>query len=291
MALPVSVALKVGTIPGTALLVLSLRVIVTVEVATPLATTGPVPVIDELMATGPPDWKTTVPPVFTTGVAIAKVLVSATLDLKVQVETPEALELVQVLSVLPVPVAVKVGTVPATLLLLASFSVMVMVDVEVLSAAIGPVPVMVEFNATAAPAVKVMALPVLIIGVAKAMVLISALVDLKVHVETPLASVEEQVPRVLPVPVDEKVGTVPATGLLLESLNVIVTVEVAVLSATTGEVPTMVEFATDGAPAVKVTVPPSLVTGKVSCKVLTPATVDCMVHVDTPLASPTVQVS
>ena len=70
----------------------SLKVIVTVEVPDPLATTGLVPVIVELTATTEPAVKVTVPPAFTTGVAIDRVLTSAELDVRVQVETPEALE-------------------------------------------------------------------------------------------------------------------------------------------------------------------------------------------------------
>jgi hypothetical protein len=55
--------------------------------------------------------KTTVPPVFTTGVAIARVLVSALVDFNVHVEIPEASDNEQAVMVLPLPVfvAVKVG--------------------------------------------------------------------------------------------------------------------------------------------------------------------------------------
>ena len=88
--MPVSVALKVGTMPGTALLVASFKVMVTVEVATPLATTEPVPVMVELRATGADASNTTVPSAFDTGVAMLKVFVSAVLDARVQVDTPKA---------------------------------------------------------------------------------------------------------------------------------------------------------------------------------------------------------
>ena len=92
---PVSVALKVGTTPLTLLLYKSLRVIVTVEKAVPLAVTGPVPVIVELAATALPALKITVPSALITGVAIERVLVSAFVEASVQVETPEALVALQ----------------------------------------------------------------------------------------------------------------------------------------------------------------------------------------------------
>jgi hypothetical protein len=89
--------LKVGTTPITGELVLSFNVIVTVEVDEPLATTGPVAVIEEFAIDGEPVAKTTVPPAFTNGVAIESVFVSAVVELIVQVETPEAFEEEQVL--------------------------------------------------------------------------------------------------------------------------------------------------------------------------------------------------
>ena len=87
---PVSVAVKVGTEPETPLLFISLRVMVMVEEEVPSATTGPVPEIVEVAATGLPAVKTTVPSAFTTGVAIERVLVSALVEESVQVEIPEA---------------------------------------------------------------------------------------------------------------------------------------------------------------------------------------------------------
>jgi len=88
---PVSVAEKVGVDPATGLLLVSRNVMVTVEVADPLAVTGPVPVIFELAATGEPAVKTTVPSALIIGVAIERVFVSAFVEASVQVETPEAL--------------------------------------------------------------------------------------------------------------------------------------------------------------------------------------------------------
>ena len=75
----------------TGLLLASLKVIVTVEVAVPFATTGLVPVIVELTATAEPAVKTTVPSALTTGVAMDNVFVSAVVEDKVQVDAPEAL--------------------------------------------------------------------------------------------------------------------------------------------------------------------------------------------------------
>ena len=72
---------------------MSFNVTVTVDVATPSAITGVVPVMLEFAATGVPAVNTTVPPALTTGVAIERVLVSASAELSVQLETPEAFEL------------------------------------------------------------------------------------------------------------------------------------------------------------------------------------------------------
>ncbi len=85
---PVSVALKVGTIPDTGELLISLRVIETVEEATPLATTGPVPLMLEFAATTETGVKTTVPSAFENGVTRESVFVSAVPDFNEQVETP-----------------------------------------------------------------------------------------------------------------------------------------------------------------------------------------------------------
>jgi hypothetical protein len=60
------------------------------EVATPFATTGPVPEIEELVAIAGPDVKTTVPPLFRTGFVILRVLVSALVEVNKHTETPLA---------------------------------------------------------------------------------------------------------------------------------------------------------------------------------------------------------
>ena len=65
---------------------------VTVEVAVPLATMEVIPVMVEFAATAEPAVKITVPPAFETGVSIERVFVSAVNELRVQIETPKALE-------------------------------------------------------------------------------------------------------------------------------------------------------------------------------------------------------
>jgi predicted anti-sigma-YlaC factor YlaD len=89
---PVSVAPKSGTIPETGFMAASLSVIVTVDASTPSAIAGVVPVIVELAATATPDVKTTVPSALVNGALIDRVLVSALVELRAHVETPEAFE-------------------------------------------------------------------------------------------------------------------------------------------------------------------------------------------------------
>src|SRR5205814_935462 len=159
LVLPVSVAEKVGVTPETGLLEASFSVMVTVEVATPFATTGLVPVIVELAATAAPAVKVTVAPRYSTRVATKSVVTSFFVDASVHVDTP-ALSLHAALPislVLPVSVAEKVGVTPETGLLEASFSVMVTVEVATPFATTGLVPVIVELAATAAVAVTVTA--------------------------------------------------------------------------------------------------------------------------------------
>jgi hypothetical protein len=282
------VAEKVGTVPDTGLLPASFRVTVIVEVAVLSATTGPVPEIEEFIATGEPAVNTTVPPALTTGVAIERVLVSAFIDLSVQVETPEASddEQAETTFVDPVSVALNEGTIPLTGLFEASLRVIVTLDVAVPLAITGPVPVIVEFAATADPAVKTTVPPALTTGVAIERVLVSAVKDLRVQVEIPEASVAEHVPMTLVVPVfvAVNVGTVPDTKLLLTSLRVIVTVEEATPSAATGPDPVIDEFAATGTPAVNVTDPPALMTGVAIERVFISAARDLRVQVEIPEA-------
>lgn len=91
MVEPEFVAAKVGVAPETGLLLLSRSVIVTVEVLTPSAMTGPVPVIEEVPAKADPAVNVTEPSAFTIGVSIWSVLTSARVDLRRHVERPVAL--------------------------------------------------------------------------------------------------------------------------------------------------------------------------------------------------------
>jgi hypothetical protein len=282
----VSVAPKVGTVPETGLFEASFKVMVTVDVEVPSATTGVVPVILEFAATAAPAVKTTVPPALTTGVAIERVFDSALVEVNVQVDTPLAsLEEQAVMTLVePVSVAPKVGTVPDTPLLFASFNVMVIVDEAVPSAITGDVPVIEEFTATGVPGVKSTVPSALTTGVAIERVFVSDFVEARVQVEIPDVFVLEQVPYVFPEPVlvAENVGTVPITGLFEASLSVTVTVDVAVPSATTGPDPVMLEFAATAAPEVKITVPSAFATGVTIESVFVSAVDDFNVQVEIP---------
>jgi hypothetical protein len=86
----VFVAVKVGVCPATGLSLASFRVMVTADDAVPLATIFDVPLMVEKVAKAEPAVKVTLPPVLETGVTIDNVLISALVDFKVQVETPEA---------------------------------------------------------------------------------------------------------------------------------------------------------------------------------------------------------
>ena len=72
------------------------------------------------------------------------------------------------------------------------------------------------------------------------------------------------------------------------SLIVMVIVESAVPSASTGPLPVMVDCE-PGAPATNVTVPPALITGVAMLRVFTSAFVLVKVQLETPLVSPIVQ--
>ena len=89
-------------------------------------------------------------------------------------------------------VAPNVGVVPTTELLFKSFKVIVTEEVATPSANTGEVPVIEELAATGVPAVKVTAPPAFTTGVAIESVLISALRDCNVQVETPEAFDAEQ---------------------------------------------------------------------------------------------------
>ena len=174
----------------------SRSVTVTVEVATPSATTGPVPVIVEFPAKAAPAVKTVLPPALFTGEVIERVLVSALEDESVQVELPVASEAEHVPYefVVPVFVAEKVGVNPTTGLLKMSFKVMVTEEVATPLAITGPDPMMAEFAATAEPAVNTTEPPVFATGVKIERIFVSAFVDDNVQVETPEALELEQAP-------------------------------------------------------------------------------------------------
>ena len=129
-----------------------------VEESTPSATTVPDPEIVEFAATGPELMlvNSTVPPVFTKGVAIESVLVSGVVDRRVQVEIPIRLLGLQApyVLLLPVFVAVKEGVYPEDGLLLTSLSEMVIVDALTPSAATGEVPIIELLIATGAAPMK-----------------------------------------------------------------------------------------------------------------------------------------
>lgn len=263
--------------------------IVTVDVDTPSAETGPVPVIVEFAATGVPPVKMTVPSDLNTGEVIESVFVCAFSEDSVQVEIPEELLTEQVPYVLVEPRsdAENVGVSVATGLLKASRSVIVIVDVAVPSATTGPVPEIVELAANAAPALKTTVPSVLATGETMASVFVSALVEVSVQVEIPEALVAEQAPIAFvdPVSVAEKVGVSPLTGLFEASRSVITIVDVDEPSAVTGPVPEIVELAATAAPAVKTTVPSDFATGVEMESVLVSAKPDARVHVEIPVAS------
>jgi hypothetical protein len=184
-------------LPGTTLLLTSFRVMVILEVATPSATTGDVPMIFELAATAAPAVKTTAPPALTTGVTIDNVLDSALVDLRVQVEIPEAFETehAPLTLELPVLVAVNVGVKPGVGLFAASFNVIVTVELATPSANTGVVPVIVEFTATGGEAIKdTVAAPVTATGEVNCSVLTSAVNEESVQDESPVTSLALQAP-------------------------------------------------------------------------------------------------
>lgn len=162
---------------------------------------------------------------------------------------------------------------------------MVTVDVAVPFAITGLVPVIFEFAAIGVPAVKVTEPSVFATGVTIAKVFTPDTVELKLQVERPLASVAEHADSVFPEPVAEKVGVLPLIGLLNASRIVMVIVDVAEPSATTGPVPVMVDVATAGAPAVKVTLPSAFTIGVAIESVFTSAFVEVNVQLDSPFVS------
>lgn len=152
-------------------------------------------------------------------------------------------------------------------------------------------PEIVEFATTGAPATKVteVVTPLKPAGVAILTVFVSAIVDFRVAVACPEASVVEPGwAIVFPIPVAAIVVETPLTRLLFASRRVIVTVEEVVPSAVTpleGEAE-MLEFAANGAPATKATVAvtPVKPLGVAMLTVLVSATVVAIVPVAMPEA-------
>ena len=93
-----------------------------------------------------------------------------------------------------VPLAEKVGVTPGTGFAFASFNVMVIADVEVPLAVTGVVPLIVELAATGTPAVNVTVPPATTTGVTSDKVFVSAVVEARVQVDTPVVLEAEQVP-------------------------------------------------------------------------------------------------
>ena len=87
---PVLVAEKVGTVPFTGFELASNKVTVMVDAVIPSDSTGPEPVMVLVVIDAEPWVKVTVPPVDAPGVTMARVLTSALVELKVQVDTPDA---------------------------------------------------------------------------------------------------------------------------------------------------------------------------------------------------------
>ena len=191
-----------------------------VETEVPLAVTGPLPLMLEFPLTGDPAVKTRVPPArpaTLAGETQVKVLISAWVELRVQIDIPVKLfdrEQAPITFVLPVSVALNVGvTAGKTAFPFASFKVTVIVALVEPFATIGPLPLRVEVVGEAAlPPVKTTVPPVTLTGEVIERVLVSARVDFKVQSETPLALDAEQRVAVLapPVSVALKVGIVPA---------------------------------------------------------------------------------
>jgi hypothetical protein len=115
----VPVVLKVGTVATIGLLKASSNVMVMLAVSVPLASVGVVPLIVEVRADTGPAVKVTLPPSFTTGVAIESALISALVEASVHVDTPLAFEAehAPLRLVVPVLVAEKDGVTPETELL------------------------------------------------------------------------------------------------------------------------------------------------------------------------------
>src|SRR6266540_3278808 len=240
-------------------------------------------------------------PTFTTTVAVCviatelivaeTVFVCAAVELRVPVVTPLALVVpTGCVSVFPVVgVAASTTVAPAIGFPLASLAVTVIVEAP-LPAVMGDVAVTLDCAAETVPTFTI-TLAVCVIAtelIVAETVFVSAAVELRVPVATPLASV---VPtgcvRVFPaVGVAASTTVAPAIGLPLASFAVTVIVE-APVPATIGDVAVTVDWPADTAPLVTVTVAVCVTATEliVAETVFVPAAVEVRVPAATPLAS------
>ena len=123
------------------------------------------------------------------------------------------------------------------------------------------------------PALKVTVPPDFTIGVAMLKVFTCALVEESEQIDVPVPLLAAHTPYIFPPPmfVALKVGTVPTSAKLLASFKTIVTVDEATPLASTGPVPTILEFVVEAAPTVKMTVPPALEMGVARVRVFVSA--------------------
>jgi hypothetical protein len=209
----VPAALSDGVMPAMRLLYASFKVTVTVTVLVPLAAAAPL-TERVLFAVAGPAIKlfVAVKEVRPLGLEILTVFVSAVVVESVQVETPvtafEALQLVEFAD----PDTARVGVTPPMAFEFASSKVTVTVAVSVLSATGVPAAMLiVEALADAASATKVLATLAKAVsdaGAERVTCFVSAFVDLRAHVETPVEpSLATQV-TVLRVPLTESEGVV-----------------------------------------------------------------------------------
>ena len=153
------------------------------DVDAPSGSTGVVPEIEEFALFAGPATKLIELPVMLKGEVSETVFVSATVDLRVHVDTPDALEAAHAPYALPSPVFVaeKVGVIPPTPTFEASLKMMVTRTVLVLFATVGPAATEIdEFAATADPGANT-TFPPTMVGFVKLRILVSAVVEASVQ--------------------------------------------------------------------------------------------------------------
>jgi hypothetical protein len=190
-------AAKTGVVPEIGFPLASFKVIVIAEVEVPFGSTGVVPVIVECTELAGPGLNAITFPLTLTGDESVSVLISATVEVIVQVEIPVTLlELLQTEYALPeaVLVAAKVGTIFPTGALLESFNVTVIVDVEVPFAVTGVVPEILELPALTLLVTNATVPPILFTGDVIVKIFVSPTVDFNWQVEIPEILVTEHAP-------------------------------------------------------------------------------------------------